>query len=355
MALPVREQLKYWGIATAVFVLVLWVLGDVLVPFLLGMAVAYVLDPVADWLERHGFTRMWATLLITLLALVALIVLLLLLIPTLARQATQLVEVGPQIAQNVEVFIKERFPSVIEEDSILRRSLSDVGETIRSRGGEFVRAAFSSLSGLVNLVVLFVIVPVVSFYMLMDWDRLVAEVDSLLPREHAPMIRKLAAQIDDTLAGFIRGQGLVCVILGTYYAVALMAVGLQFGLVIGFTAGLLTFIPYVGAIVGGVLSIGLALFQFWGEWIWIVVVWAIFQSGQFVEGNILTPNLVGSSVGLHPVWLIFALSAFGTLFGFVGLLVAVPVAAVIGVLARFLAERYRASKLYRGLDDGEAG
>ncbi len=354
MALPVREQFKYWGVAAAVFALMLWLLGDVLVPFLLGGAIAYLLDPIADRLERLGLSRMWATAVITIFGVLALVVLLLLIVPTLARQATQLVETAPQMADNVEVFLTERFPSLVEEDSILRRSLNDLGETIRSRGGEFVQAAFSSLSGLVNVVVLFVIVPVVAFYMLMDWDRLVAEVDSLLPRDHAPTIRRIASQIDDTLSGFVRGQGLVCLILGTYYALALMVVGLNFGLVIGFIAGILTFIPYVGAIVGGVLSIGLALFQFWGDWIWIIAVWAIFQSGQFVEGNILTPKLVGDSVGLHPVWLIFALSAFGALFGFVGLLVAVPVAAVLGVLARFVTERYRASKLYRGLDNGQS-
>lgn len=354
MALPVREQFKYWGIAAAVFALLLWLLGDVLVPFLLGGAIAYLLDPIADRLQRLGLSRMWATVVITFLGLLALLVLLLLIVPTLARQATQLVETAPQMAENLEMFLTERFPSLVEEDSILRRSLNDLGENIRSRGGEVVQAAFSSLSGLVNVVVLFVIVPVVSFYLLMDWDRLVAEVDSLLPREHAPTIRQLARQIDDTLSGFVRGQGLVCLILGTYYAVALMLVGLNFGLVIGFIAGALTFIPYVGAVVGGVLSIGLALFQFWGDWVWIIAVWAIFQSGQFIEGNILTPKLVGDSVGLHPVWLIFALAAFGALFGFVGLLVAVPVAAVLGVLTRFLAERYRASKLYRGHDDGES-
>jgi predicted PurR-regulated permease PerM len=147
----------------------------------------------------------------------------------------------------------------------------------------------------------------------------------------------------------VRGQGTVCLILGTFYAVALMIVGLQFGLVVGLVAGLLTFIPYVGALVGGVLAIGLALFQFWGDWWMIVAVAAIFQVGQLVEGNILTPKLVGSSVGLHPVWLIFALSAFGALFGFVGLLVAVPVAAAIGVLVRYFVEQYQQGLLYRGV------
>lgn len=165
------------------------------------------------------------------------------------------------------------------------------------------------------------------------------------------MVRDIASQIDRTLASFIRGQGTVCVILGTYYAVSLMLVGLNFGLVVGFIAGLITFIPYVGALVGGVLAIGLALFQFWGEWGWIAAVAGIFALGQFLEGNILTPNLVGSSVGLHPVWLIFALSVFGSLFGFVGMLVAVPVAAMLGVIARFAIAEYKKGRLYKGLTD----
>ncbi len=220
---------------------------------------------------------------------------------------------------------------------------------LRDRSAEFANQILNSALSLVNILVLVVLVPVITFYLLLDWDRLVERVDSLLPRDHAPSIRQIAADIDRTMAGFVRGQGTVCLILGTYYADALMLVGLQFGLVVGFIAGALTFIPYVGAIVGGLLAVGLALFQFWGDWIWIVVVWAIFQSGQFVEGNFLTPNLVGSSVGLHPVTLILALSVFGALFGFVGLLVAVPAAAALGVIVRFAVEQYRKSKLYLGL------
>ncbi len=226
--------------------------------------------------------------------------------------------------------------------------LERITAAMRDRAGALLEGAVASVSGLFNIIVLFLIVPVVSVYLLIDWDRMIANIDSLLPREHAPTIRGLARQIDDTLASFVRGQGLVCLILGIYYATALALVGLQFGLIIGAIAGFLTFIPYVGALVGGVLAIGLALFQFWGDWLWILAVWAIFQSGQFVEGNFLTPKLVGDSVGLHPVWLLFALSAFGSLFGFVGLLVAVPLAAAIGVITRFLTARYRDSALYRG-------
>ncbi|MGR3758011.1 MAG: AI-2E family transporter [Tranquillimonas sp.] len=348
MALTVRDQAIYWGIAAAVFLFLLWWLGDVILPFLLGGAIAYILDPIADRLERLGFSRTLATATITTFALLLFIAIALLLVPTLINQAVALVDAAPRIAQNLQNFLTERFPDVFEPDSTIRQSLYSLGEAIRSRGGQVLNTLLVSVSGIVNVLVLFVIVPVVAFYLLLDWDRMVARIDALLPRDHAPTIRQLAHEIDRTLASFIRGQGTVCLILGVYYSVALMAVGLQFGLVVGAIAGFLTFIPYVGALVGGGLAIGLALFQFWGDWLWIFLVWAIFQSGQFVEGNFLTPKLVGDSVGLHPVWLLFALSAFGALFGFVGLLVAVPVAAALGVITRFAIDRYRHSSLYRG-------
>jgi len=200
------------------------------------------------------------------------------------------------------------------------------------------------------VVVLVVIVPVVPVYLLLDWDRMIARIDELLPRDHAPTIRKLGRDIDNVLASFVRGMGTVCLILGTYYAVALMAVGLQFGLVVGFIAGLVTFIPYLGALIGGTLAIGLALFQFWGDWASIGLVAGIFALGLVPDGNFLTPKLVGSAVGLHPVWLLLALSVFGALFGFVGMLVAVPVAAALGVLARFATSQYLSSRLYTGLE-----
>ncbi|MFP4274533.1 MAG: AI-2E family transporter [Paracoccaceae bacterium] len=349
MGLPVREQVTYWGIAAAAFFVALWYLGDVILPFVLGGAIAYFLDPVADRLERAGASRGLATAIITVVAVLIFVVMALLVIPTLVKQTMDLVDTAPELLRNLRDFLIERFPDLVDTDSTIRQSLDQIGQTIQSKGGELVNTALSSVSSLLNIVLLFVVVPVVSVYLLLDWDRMVARIDELLPRDHAPVIRHLAGEIDATLAGFIRGMGTVCLILGTYYAVALMLVGLQFGLVVGFVAGILTFIPYVGAIVGGLLAIGLALFQFWGDWFWIVVVWAIFQSGQLIEGNVLTPKLVGDSVGLHPVWLLLALSVFGSLFGFVGMLVAVPLAAAIGVLARFAVGQYKHSRLYRGL------
>ena len=351
MGLPVRDQLKYWGFAAVIFFVLLWALGDVLVPFLLGGAIAYFLDPVADKLERMGASRVLATAIITLVALLLFVLMALLVVPTLVNQSVQLFNTAPDLAKNFGTFLTERFPSLLDSDSTLRQSLDSLAATVQERGGELVTTALSSAASLINIAVLFVIVPVVSVYLLLDWDNMVARIDELLPRDHAPTIRKLAGQIDKTLASFIRGMGTVCLILGTYYAIALMLVGLQFGLVVGFVAGLITFIPYLGALIGGALAIGLGLFQFWGDWVSLGLVAGIFVVGQVIEGNFLTPKLVGNSVGLHPVWLILALSVFGTLFGFVGMLVAVPVAAALGVVTRFAVQQYQDSLLYRGLSD----
>ena len=349
MALPVRQQVTYWGIAAAALAAVLWGLGDVILPFLVGGAIAYFLDPLADRLERLGASRTLATSVIALLATLAFVVLGFAVVPTLVRQLTGLVETAPAIAGQLQAFLTASFPSVMEPGSVINDTLLGVGEAIKARGGELAKTMLSSAMGLVNAVVFIVVVPVVAFYMLLDWDRMVAKMDTLLPLDHAPTIRHLAREIDRVLSGFVRGQITVCLILGAFYAVALMAAGLNFGLLAGAVAGALTFIPYVGALVGGLLAIGLAFYQFWGEWVSIGMVVGIFALGQFLEGNIITPRLVGSSVGLHPLWLIFALSAFGTLFGFVGMMVAVPVAAMIGVLTRFAADQYREGRLYRGL------
>jgi predicted PurR-regulated permease PerM len=351
MALPIRDQLRYWGVAAVVVLALLWFMGDVLLPFVLGSAIAYFLDPVADRLERMGLSRAMATAVITVVAILVFIIMALLVIPTLVSQAINLFEIAPDLTRRLSAVVTERFPSILEEGSTLQSSINSIGTVVKERGGELLNTALSSAAGIINIIMLFVIVPVVAVYMLLDWDRMIAQVDALLPRDHAPVVRRLARDIDRTLASFIRGMGTVCLVLGTYYAIALMLVGLQFGLVIGFIAGLVTFIPYLGALIGGALAIGLALFQFWGDWVAIGMVGGIFVIGQIIEGNVLTPKLVGNSVGLHPVWLILALSVFGTLFGIVGMLVAVPVAAALGVVMRFAVEQYRHSLLYRGTEN----
>ncbi len=349
MGLPIRDQLKYWGMAFVLFFVALWFLGSVILPFLVGGALAYFLDPVADRLERLGFSRVGATTAITLIALLTVVLLVLSVIPELIKQLTALINAAPAIALRLQGFLIERFPDLADETSTIRQTLAEIGSTIQARGGELAQGLLSSALGLLSALVFLLVVPVVTFYLLMDWDRMVARIDALLPLDHAPIIRKLAREINTVLAAFVRGQLSVCVALGTFYSVALMIAGLQFGLIVGAIAGAITFIPYIGSLVGGTLAIGLALYQFWGEWLSIGLIAGIFAAGQFIEGNILTPKLVGKSVGLHPVWLLFALSAFGSTFGFVGMLIAVPVAASIGVLTRFGMVQYHDSLLYQGI------
>ncbi len=346
MSMTVRQQLKYWGIAAAVFLVLLWALGNVILPFLVGGAIAYFLDPLADRLQRMGLSRTAATAVISVVALVGFVVLALLIVPLLFRQLGDLVNAAPTILNRLQTFLTTRFPSMLDDQSVVRETLAGIGKTIQSKGGELASGLLSSALSVINAVVFIVVVPVVAFYLLLDWDNMVGRLDQLLPREHRDTIRQLGRDIDRVLAGFVRGQVSVCLILGTFYAVALMLVGLKFGLLIGLFAGLISFIPFVGSIVGFVLSVGVALVQFWPDWIWIAATAAVFGLGQFLENYVLQPRLIGQNVGLHPVWVMFALFAGGALFGFVGVLLALPVTAVLAVLLRHAMARWRESDLY---------
>lgn len=349
MGLPAERQAKYWSIATAILLLALWYLGDIIMPFVLGSAIAYFLDPVADRLQSMGLSRVLATVIITIIALMLFTIITLLIVPTLVEQIIALVNSTPDMFNKLKTVLTERFPSLMDADSTLRQSLEGLAETIQSKGGQLVNGLLSSAMSLINIIILMVIVPVVAFYMLLDWDKMVARIDALLPLDHAKIIRQIARDIDKTLSSFIRGQGTVCLIMGVFYAAGLMLVGLNFGLLVGAFAGIITFIPYIGALIGGALAIGLGLFQFWGDWMSLGMVVGVFAIGQALEGNVITPKLVGNSVGLHPVWLMLALSVFGSLFGFVGMLIAVPVAAIIGVLIRFATSQYHEGRLYKGV------
>ncbi|MEM9715412.1 MAG: AI-2E family transporter [Pseudomonadota bacterium] len=360
MALPVETQLRYWGIGLILFIAFLWLFSSIMFPYVAGMAIAYFMDPLADRLEKLKFSRIWATITLMIIAVFVFILILALVVPSIVQQAADLARVLPGYIDQAQAYLVGRFPALMDENSALSQQIQDFIAQIQDQAGTIFTAVLNSAFGAVNVVITLIITPIVAFYLLMDWDRMIAQVDNALPRDHQATIRRLAHEVNEVIAGFVRGQLSVCAILGAFYAIALVIAGLSGGLIIGLIAGLLTFIPYVGALLGGFLSIGLALFQFYDvdqsllEYAWRVApVAIIFFIGQFAEGNFLTPNLVGSSIGLHPVWLLFALSAFGSLFGFTGLLVAVPVAAIIGVFARFGLERYRNSKLYRGLEPPE--
>ena len=342
------EQLRWWGIGFAAFVVLLWFLADAILPFVLGAALAYLTDPLADRLERAGLSRLLATVVITAGSLGAAVLALVLIIPTLIDQVRSAIASAPAYVEWLRGVAAANLPSLSDQDSALRGAMESLRARAEGWSVAVLKGLWSGGLAVIDFVALVVITPVVAFYLLYDWDRMVAAVDGCLPRQHRDTIHRLAGELDRVLAGFVRGQLMVCALLGTFYAVALSLIGLQFGLLIGAFAGLISFIPFVGSILGGLLSIGVAVVQFWGEPWMIAAVAVVFVAGQAVEGNFLTPKLVGGRIGLHPVWLIFALSAFGALFGFVGLLIAVPAAAGIGVLGRFGIERYKDGRLYRG-------
>ncbi|MCB1431491.1 MAG: AI-2E family transporter [Alphaproteobacteria bacterium] len=348
-----QKQVIIWTAAFAVLIMLLWLLGGVMLPFIAGLVLAYFLDPVADALERLGLPRLAATLVILICAILILVTALIIIAPVLADQIGRFASDLPNIIRELVARFDELAPNWLKAQ--LANTGMDVQGSMAGFAGKaagWILALLSSIwSGgmaLVNLVSLLVVTPIVAFYMLEDWDRMVAKVDSWLPRDHAPTIRALASEIDQAMAGFIRGQGTVCILLGAFYAIGLSLAGLKFGLAIGLFAGFLTFIPYAGAMIGGILAIGVGLVQFWPDIVSILLVVGVFAVGQFLEGNFLSPKLVGKSVGLHPVWLMFALLAFGYLFGFAGLLLAVPLAAAAGVLVRFGLRQYLTSKLYLG-------
>ena len=351
--MKLERQMMFWTLGLIVFIGIIFLLRGILLPFVAGMALAYFLDPLADRLESLKFNRLAATSVIVAVFTLLFILVLVLIVPVLVVQIASFAEHLPGHIEKLETLLKAWAPDWLK--GTIAQALPEIKNSLSqyvSKGASLVGALAGSLwSGgvaLINFLSLFVVTPIVAFYLLYDWDRMIAQVDSWLPRDHAPILRELGREIDAAMAGFVRGQGTVCLILGMFYAVALKMIGLDFGLLIGLGAGFLSFVPYVGAIIGLVVSVGVALVQFWPEWPMILSVLAVFVFGQFVEGNFLSPKLVGKSVGLHPVWLMFALFAFGLLFGFVGLLVAVPLAASIGVLIRFALKKYLASPLYLG-------
>lgn len=351
--MTLQRQAGFWAGALLVLVALLWLFQDILLPFIAGFVLAYFLDPVADRLERMGLPRLAATLVILVAAVAAVVVAVLLLAPIFADQALKLANDLPVLIRSLMARLEEVTPQAVKDllagsGGGVTGSISDLASKLTDWIVTVLRSLLTGSLALVNLLSLLVVTPIVAFYLLLDWDRLVAKVDSWLPRDHLEEIRGIARGIDTAMAGFIRGQGTVCLLLGVFYAIGLSLAGLRFGLAIGLGAGLLSFIPYVGAIIGGVLAIGVGLVQFWPDYTMVLVIVGIFAAGQFIEGNFLSPKLVGSSIGLHPVWLIFALFAFGYLFGFVGLLLAVPMAAATGVLMRYGIGRYLNSRLYRG-------
>ena len=348
--MPLRDQLRFWVLAGLAFILLVWVFSDILLPFVLGMAFAYLLDPAVEALTQRRLPR-WVSVLIVLSAAVLFgLVVMLMITPIIWHQVSLLAERWPSYtAQAQKLYADWRMSAPFgmspeRFDQAVAELLKALRSGSQAQTGAFVQQGLQ----LLNLASLVFISPVVAYYLLLDWSEVKATVLSWLPRPYETTILSLISDMDGCLAGFVRGQVLVCGIQAAFYAVGLSLAGLEYGLIIGVLSGVLSFVPIVGAAIGFLLCMMVGLFQFWGDWPMIAAITAIFVSGQMLEANYLTPKLVGNRVGLHPIWIIFALLAFGSLFGFLGLLLAVPVAAAIGVLTRFALEQYLKSPYYLG-------
>jgi len=317
------------------------VFSNILLPFAAGLVLAYFLNPVVEFLEDSGFSHLLATVMIVLVAVVILVLALIILVPVLSEQLFGFIRNVPAYFSRLQSLFADHDAGWLKEyTGIDVTTLQDRLNSIISQLADLIKSILPSLwnsgKALMSLLTLFVVAPIVAFYMLLDWDRMVSSIDSWIPRNHLETIRSTFRQMNRVVAGFIRGQGTVYLILGGYYSIMLTLAGLNFGLLIGLFIGLITFIPYIDSAIGFVLAVGLAWMQYClHNWLWIVVIACIFFVGQFLEGYVLQPKIVGSSVGLHPVWLMFALFAFGSLLGFTGILLTVPAAAAVGVLVRF--------------------
>ncbi|MDR3419683.1 MAG: AI-2E family transporter [Xanthobacteraceae bacterium] len=347
-----ERQFVFWIAAFLVLVGLLWLLREILLPFVAGAALAYLLDPLANRLTKRGLNRLFAALIILTGFVLVFAGLCMLIVPVLAHQLWAFINHIPGYVQTLQSILSD--PNHPWLKGLVGSASGDewsVGALVNKSVGYLTQLLPSLLTkgeALLSIFSLFVITPVVAFYLLCDWNRVVSAFDQLIPLPQRETVHGLVREIDTAISSYLHGQLTVCVILGCYYAFGLTLAGLSYGFLIGAVSGFLTFIPYVGSLTALIISFGVALAQFFPDWTRIIFVVGVVLVGQFLEGNVLAPKLVGESVGLHPVWLIFALLAFGYLFGFVGLLLAVPLAAAAGVLIRFALQRYRASPLYTG-------
>lgn len=344
-----------WLLIAVIVGWLIYLLAPVLTPFVCAALLGWLGDPWVDRLERTGRSRTTSVILVFTLMTLLLVLALIILLPMLEKQV---VELASSLPSYRDWFLQTALPWVerhtglelvawLDLDRItewLRGHWQQAGGVAATFFGYLSRSGFAMMAWIANLVLL----PILTFYFLRDWDVLVERVASLVPRDHIATANRLARESNDVLGAFLRGQFLVMLALGAIYAVGLSVVGLKLGLLIGIIAGLISFVPYLGTATGIVLGVIAALVQSGGDWTLVAFVLVVFVIGQMLEGYVLTPRIVGDRIGLHPVAVIFAIMAGGQLFGFLGMLLALPVAAVANVLLRYAHERYRQSTLYAG-------
>jgi predicted PurR-regulated permease PerM len=343
-----------WQMLVLVLVIagVLWLLAPVLTPFAAAAMFAYLFDPLTSWLQRHRIRRSLAVTIVFLGLTLALIIVLLLLLPYLQRQIAAFFAHLPQWIdwfRDVAVpWLNDKFklelelPDTGQLAGIVQEHWKEAGGAAASVVSQVSKSGIAVIAWITRLVV----VPVAFFYLLRDWHVIIAHIHDLLPRSVEPTVVRLARESDETLSGFVRGQLSVMIVLGTLYAIALWAIGLDVGPLIGIIAGLISFVPYLGSVTGVLMGVIAALVQY-HDGLHVILVLAVFVTGNLLEGYVLVPRLVGEKIGLHPLAVIFAILAGGELFGFLGVLLALPIASVAMVLLRYAHERYRGSGLYR--------
>jgi predicted PurR-regulated permease PerM len=351
MLMSVTRPIIFWIAILAALVAVVVLLREVLLPFVAGMVLAYLLNPLANRIERLGVNRLLATLAILLLVVVTITLLIVLVMPVLIRELSYFIESFPLYVRQLHELATD--PNRPWLSKVIGEGLGEAERSIdkfmalpSNWFGTFLTSVWSGGQALVSIFSLGIVAPIVACYVLYGWDRMIAAIDNWVPPARRETVRALAREVDDTVGGFVRGQSAVCLILAIFYAATLWVIGLKHGVLIGASAGLLNFIPYLGSLSGLLISTCVAIAQFWPDWTSILLVPAIFLIGQSLSDYVLSPYLIGRSVHLNPVWLLFALFAFGYLFGFVGLLIAVPLAAAIGVLMRYALREYYKSPLY---------
>jgi predicted PurR-regulated permease PerM len=349
------RHIKYGALALAI-IWVVWLLAPILTPFVAATMLAWLGDPLVDRLEAAGRSRNTSVLLVFVLMIVLVALAMLILVPMLQSQVQTLVSALP----GMQVWLLEKALPALETrfgftaaEWMDPQRLIDWARSHWQAAGGAAATVFGYLSrssfALVTMVVNLFLTPIVAYYFLRDWDRMVERVASLIPRDHIATVSKLAAESNEVLGAFVRGQFVVMVALGAIYATGMALVGLKLGLLIGMVAGLISFIPYLGATTGIILAVLAALVQAQGVDVKLLAgVAVVFTIGQLLESYVLTPRIVGDKIGLHPVAVIFAVMAGGQLFGFLGMLLALPVAAVANVLLRYAQQRYRSSELYAG-------
>jgi predicted PurR-regulated permease PerM len=365
LSLRIEWQIAFWLLMLVLAGFGLYLFANVLAPFIAALVLGYVLDPIVGRLQRFGLNRTAATLVILAVFVLLFLVIIIGVAPILGRQIVGFAESLPDYVTKLQLLISTETSALLQKyggdwlgklgldappsaDSIQKSLGTFVGQGVQWLGN-FLKSIWSGGQALVSVVTLAVITPVVTFYLLLSWPQMISVIRSLIPPRYRATVFELSSEIDAALAGFLRGQSLVCLFLGLWYGIGLTLIGLNFGFLIGLSAGLLSFIPYVGSLTALILSAVVAIVQGWPQLGLFGLAMGVVGTGQFLEGNILSPKLVGGSVGLHPVWLIFALLAFASLFGFAGMILAVPLAAAAGVLIRFAAKRYKQSALFHGL------